>query len=548
MGQFHSTTNGKGTDPPAGPPDKKLDYYELLQVNWDASAEEIKKAYRKKALELHPDRNYGNVEYATKLFAEIQSAYEVLSDPQERSWYDAHRDVLLGSQTGTGVSEVASNLRMTTADDIYRVFSSFSPQMEFSDASDGFYGGLREIFSRLAMEEEIACRGQNSDITAYPTFGCHSDDFEGVVRPFYVVWGGFSTSKSFAWKDVHRYSEAPDRRVRRLMEKENKRLRDEGIREFNDAVRSLVAFVKKRDPRYKSNTQSESQRQEFLRQSAAAQAAKSRAANQARLRDHITQDWAKSEDLEDDESVSSEAEMEYFDCVVCRKSFKSMKQLEAHERSKKHIKAIKQLQKEMRHENKELGLEEDPSEYEAQATITIPYEYGSVTALKPDDPSFASPSPDAVPGDNDTESCLAPHRNTGDGIDSWVNTEHVSQMSLQENSNPTSEDELDYVSRDIIEGRLQLTDHLTRDTTDAAGGLSQNLSGLDLSASQSTIHKIGKAKQKRMKKDQKIKDQSQDMKCATCSASFLSRTQLFSHIREFGHAQPQRVTQHKKKN
>ncbi|PYI10507.1 DnaJ-domain-containing protein [Aspergillus sclerotiicarbonarius CBS 121057] len=548
MGQFHSTTNGKGADSSAGPPDKKLDYYELLQVNWDASAEEIKKAYRKKALELHPDRNYGNVESATKLFADIQSAYEVLSDPQERSWYDAHRDVLLGSQGGTGGSGVAHNVRTTTANDIYALFSSFSPQMEFSDSSNGFYGGLRELFSRLAMEEEVACRGENTEIFAYPTFGCHSDDFEGVVRPFYVVWGGFSTRKSFSWKDVHRYSEAPDRRVRRLMEKENKRLRDEGIREFNDAVRSLVAFVKKRDPRYKSNTQSESQRQQFLRKSAAAQAAKSRAANQARLRGHITQDWAKSEDVEDDGTVSSEAEMEYFDCVVCRKSFKSMKQFQAHERSKKHIKAIKQLQKEMRNENKQLGLGGEPSEYEAQATVTFPSEYGSLPASKPETLSFASPSSDTVPGDNGTESCLPAPRNASDEIHSRAHTDQVSQMSLQDNLDLTSEDELDYASRDAVEGRLQLTDNLTQDTTDIADGLSQDLSGLDLSPSQSTAQKIGKAKQKRMKKDQKIKDQPRDMSCATCGASFHSRTQLFSHIREFDHALPQRVAQHKKKN
>lgn len=43
----------------------------------------LKKAYKKKALELHPDRNFQNEEKATKLFAEVQAAYEILSDPQE---------------------------------------------------------------------------------------------------------------------------------------------------------------------------------------------------------------------------------------------------------------------------------------------------------------------------------------------------------------------------------------------------------------------------------------------------------------------------------
>ncbi|PWY65938.1 DnaJ-domain-containing protein [Aspergillus sclerotioniger CBS 115572] len=536
MGQYHSTANGKGADSSTGPPHEKLDYYDLLQVNWDASAEEIKKAYRKKALELHPDRNYGNVESATKLFAEIQSAYEVLSDPQERSWYDTHRDVLLGSQCGTGDSVVAHNMRTTTADDIYRLFAKFSPQMEFSDSSDGFYGGLRQIFSGLAMEEEISCRGSSTGMIAYPTFGCRSDNFEGVVRPFYVIWGGFSTRKSFAWKDVHRYSEAPDRRVRRLMEKENKRLREDGIREFNDAVRSLVAFVKKRDPRYKSNAQSESQRQDFLRQSAAAQAAKSRAANQARLRNHVTQDWAKSDDVEDDETVSSDAEMEYFECVVCRKSFKSMKQFEAHERSKKHVKAVKQLQKEMRNENKQLGLSADSSEYEAQATVTSPSESGPL-------PSSIT---DTVSGDNDIESCLPAPREAGEEVHSWADTNQVSLISSRGNPASTSEDELDYATRDTVENRLQLTNNLTQDLTDTADGLSQDLSGLCFSPSQSTVPRIGKAKLKRIKKDKLIKNQPRNMRCATCSASFSSRTQLFSHIREFDHAQPQSVADHKK--
>src|SRR5271155_3686077 len=91
----------------------KQDYYELLGVERQATEEEIKKAYRRKALELHPDRNYGNVESATKLFAEIQSAYEVLSDPQERAWYDSHRHILLRGEGG--LQEFSYNIRMTTA-------------------------------------------------------------------------------------------------------------------------------------------------------------------------------------------------------------------------------------------------------------------------------------------------------------------------------------------------------------------------------------------------------------------------------------------------
>jgi DnaJ family protein A protein 5 len=52
-------------------------------------------AWRFKALKYHPDKNRDNVEAAKEEFQLIQQSYEVLSDPQERAWYDKHRDALL---------------------------------------------------------------------------------------------------------------------------------------------------------------------------------------------------------------------------------------------------------------------------------------------------------------------------------------------------------------------------------------------------------------------------------------------------------------------
>ena len=213
----------------------------------------IKKAYRKKALELHPDRNYGNVEDSTALFAEVQCAYEVLSDVQERAWYDSHRDAILRSDDTSQGNQYSYDVRMTTTDDILKLFLNFNPRMDFTDSPTGFFGGLRETFDQLAREENVACQRENGDPIDYPSFGSRDDDYNDVVRPFYAAWNGFATKKTFSWKDVHRYSEAPDRRIRRLMEKENRRLREEAVREFNDAVRSLVAFARKRDPRCKAN-------------------------------------------------------------------------------------------------------------------------------------------------------------------------------------------------------------------------------------------------------------------------------------------------------
>ena len=60
------------------------DFYDILEVGRGASTEELKKAYRKRARELHPDANPGDATAENK-FKELSRAYEVLSDPQRRA-------------------------------------------------------------------------------------------------------------------------------------------------------------------------------------------------------------------------------------------------------------------------------------------------------------------------------------------------------------------------------------------------------------------------------------------------------------------------------
>lgn len=69
------------------------DYYSILGVNNDASAEDITRAYRKLCLKLHPDRNPGDAE-AEERFKRVQHAYEVLSNETKRNHYDATGDDL----------------------------------------------------------------------------------------------------------------------------------------------------------------------------------------------------------------------------------------------------------------------------------------------------------------------------------------------------------------------------------------------------------------------------------------------------------------------
>ncbi|MCL5057081.1 MAG: molecular chaperone DnaJ [Actinobacteria bacterium] len=66
----------------------KRDYYEVLGVSREASADDIKKAYRKLARQYHPDANPDNKKYSEEKFKEIAEAYEVLSDPEKRAGYD----------------------------------------------------------------------------------------------------------------------------------------------------------------------------------------------------------------------------------------------------------------------------------------------------------------------------------------------------------------------------------------------------------------------------------------------------------------------------
>jgi len=146
---------------------EKRDYYEVLDVQKNATADEIKKAYRKKALQYHPDRNPGDKE-AEEKFKEAAEAYSVLSDENKRARYD--RFGFAGAQ-GQDFSGASMN-------DIFGQFGDILSDLfgggfggGFSGFSSGFGGGFggggqRPVYrgSNLRLKVKLTLDEVNSGV------------------------------------------------------------------------------------------------------------------------------------------------------------------------------------------------------------------------------------------------------------------------------------------------------------------------------------------------------------------------------------------------
>jgi molecular chaperone DnaJ len=146
---------------------EKRDYYQVLGVSRDTDAAELKRAYRKLAVELHPDRNPGNAE-AEARFKEAAEAYQVLSDPEKRAMYDRFGHEGPRHAGFGGFSDVGD------------VFSAFSDI--FGDIFGGM-GGRRgpapgaDVETQVELTLEEVARGCTKEISVRRRASC--DDCKG---------------------------------------------------------------------------------------------------------------------------------------------------------------------------------------------------------------------------------------------------------------------------------------------------------------------------------------------------------------------------------
>ena len=302
----------------------------------------------------HPDKRIHDAQEATEVFSAIQAAYEVLSDPQERSWYDAHKEAILrGDDPSTMSSYDSVPSGITSHQELLKYFS-----MHFSfDSQNGFYTLFTNLFDQLAKEELDAFKF-DTQVSTTPPFEVYPS-FAGTAYPkdFYDYWLSFASIKSFKWRDKWNLSDAPERNIRRAMEKENKKARDASKKEFNETVRNLAFFIRKRDPRYKNYVKEMEQKQQEKRLLDQQKLEAERKARAQVLMDYEEQEWSKV-----DQDVEIEELYDDLECVICDKVFRNDRQLQNHKTSRKHLDKIEELKREFDLDEEDVSIVDSESD------------------------------------------------------------------------------------------------------------------------------------------------------------------------------------------
>ena len=286
-------------------------HYAVLQVERDATNDELKRQYRKLALKWHPDKNQSQVQLATENFRRIQNAYDVLADQHERAWYDAHREAIL--RGGSGLASTSQEGSKDDQDfDLWAYFSA-SAYDGFNDDDKGFFHIFANVFSSIDRSERTYMDNkQLMGVETAPEFGQSTASWLHV-QSFYSHWEAFTSVRTFASADLYDTRTAENRQERRAMEKENTRARTEAKKKACECVRELVAYVRKRDPRVAAHIAAQSEAREAKALAADAERRRRQAEYDARREADARARQAAWDDEENLEAVELDALLAEYD-------------------------------------------------------------------------------------------------------------------------------------------------------------------------------------------------------------------------------------------
>lgn len=281
-------------------------------------------------MKYHPDKNRDRD--TTPLFQACQEAYSVLSDPHERQWYDDHRDQILRGKDPEAAKEEDTSY-ITPSDLLDFINPSCYPGGFEPNTKNNFYEVYRELFRRIDKEEEQE-EEVGVDHVEAPNFGDAGTYIEDVLE-FYKFWEVFGTKKEFAYADVYNTNQAKNGRERRYIQTENRRERQGEKKKFNQNVRDILEFVRKRDPRYQHWKKTIEEEKQKKKEAEAEKKRKAEEAHQKRLeeyREKIAKEYEAMEEQLEEEVIIDNSIL----CEICSKSFKTEGAFKTHCNSKKH--------------------------------------------------------------------------------------------------------------------------------------------------------------------------------------------------------------------
>lgn len=327
---------------------KRRCYYEILGVDQKDDLKNIRKVYRKLALRTHPDKApIGQEEEFKRKFQQLNEAFEVISDPNERAWYDAHREQIL---SGRSKEEFKGSYGFDF--DIDEAMADARKEKE----TDKLYKKLGEVFMNIKIGEERAreMRDQEDwgvDYMKMPNFG-DENATEEELECFYTEWESFTSCRTFAFADEFNPNEYEGRRLKRLIEKENKKFRNAARKTYTDKIKEIVRTAKTLDERW-SNLKAKQRKLKEQQEQAEALAQKQKHAAYLKRREELLaqeqkqyEEDRKARGLEDSEEETDIGWVEANQlpyCGICDKEFKSDGAFQHHIKTKQHLKKKKKL-------------------------------------------------------------------------------------------------------------------------------------------------------------------------------------------------------------